>query len=190
MSGRIRINFDKINANESKLQGREVLISKKPKMSFALRVRQFYNSYMYGSSMHKIEFSNYNNFYYVGSLYIGSDQQAVRGYFDTGKSDTLLRISDCDLWYCGYAYEYTDDLERSFNLLGATQTYRHDSGFEWEVEQATATICLSSDPSSCINTFQLLTTESWAAGDFGFFSMNALVGLSSGGDGNTQWLLT
>ena len=78
--------------------------------------------------MHKIEFTNYNNYYYVGSLYIGDDLQNVRGYFDTGKTETLLRISDCNDWYCGYAYEYADDLGSSFNLIGTYQTYVHDIG--------------------------------------------------------------
>ena len=35
-----------------------------------------------------------------------------------------------------------------------------------------------------------MTTDSWASGDFGFFSISFLIGLSSGGDGETDWLFT
>ena len=81
---------------------------------------------------------------------MGDDLQVVSGYFDTGKSKTLIRISDCDPWYCGYAYEYVDDLGGSFNLLGTYQTYVQDTGSDIQVQEATATLCVSSDPSSCI----------------------------------------
>ena len=47
-------------------------------------------------------------------------------------------------------YEYVDDLGGSFNLLGTYQTYVHDTGSDIQVQEATATLCVSSDPSSCI----------------------------------------
>ena len=121
---------------------------------------------------------------------MGYERESIPTLFSTATDWTLVRKSDCTEWYCSsYPYYYPASEGFTYNLLEEYWNYEFYNGQVLETQAATDTICLADDgrPSSCTTDFKWLV-GSWIA-DFRSYPIGAMVGLSSGGIGNTDRLL-
>ena len=122
-------------------------------------------------------------------LYMGAGPRAVATLFDTTSAWTLVQTSQCTLWACLGAYDYSAGEGDTFNFVDEYKEFRFGSTTV-TAQAATDTVCIAPGTASCTAGFKWMALADWAGGyGTNLASLNALFGLGSGGDGDTAPLL-